>query len=324
MSAAQRKPAASAKPSPASRRTASRGANTVQKPPPAPAVSVVIPCYNEEQNIGPVVEEVLRTLGRDGEVVVVDDGCTDASAELAERAGARVVRHAYNIGNGAAWKTGIRAAHGKDIVIMDGDGQHDPADLPRLLKELSTYHMVVGARTAASDTDLHRDLANRIFNGFATYLAKKKIDDLTSGYRAIRGRLAKQFAYLLPNTFSSPSTITLALIRAGYSVKYEPIIVRRRKGKSKIRPVRDAIRFFLIMLKISTLFSPLRVFLPVSALFFALGVAYYGFTYVTEHRFTNMSALLITNGVLTFLLGLISEQIAQLRLDRSEEHHLDD
>ncbi|MDH5526760.1 MAG: glycosyltransferase family 2 protein [Nitrospirota bacterium] len=289
-----------------------------------PEVSIVIPCYNEEMNIGPVVKEIIEVMGDRAEVVVVDDGSTDDTVPIAEKAGARVVRHAYNIGNGAAWKTGIRAAHGKNIVIMDGDGQHDPQDLPRLLEGLGTFHMVVGARTSKSDTDLHRDVANRIFNTFATYLAKKKIEDLTSGFRAIRGRLAKQFAYLLPNTFSSPSTITLATIRAGYSVNYEPIEVRRRKGKSKIRPLRDAIRFFLIMLKISTLFSPLRVFLPISGLFLALGLGYYGYTYFTSLRFTNMSALLITNGVLTFLLGLVSEQIAQLRLDRSEEHHLND
>ncbi|MDH4228148.1 MAG: glycosyltransferase family 2 protein [Nitrospirota bacterium] len=289
-----------------------------------PPLSVVIPCYNEEMNIGPVVAGVRTQMGPEVEVIVVDDGSSDATARIAAEAGARVVRHAYNIGNGAAWKSGIRAARGRNIVIMDGDGQHDPADITRLVAALDDYHMVVGARTRSSDTDMHRDVANAVFNAFATYLAKKRIEDLTSGFRAFRGRLAKQFAYLLPNTFSSPSTITLATIRAGYSVRYEPIVVKRRKGKSKIRPLRDATRFFLIMLKVSTLFSPLRVFLPAAALFFVAGAGYYAFTYITSHRFTNMSALLITNSVLVFLLGMISEQIAQLRLDRSEEHHLDE
>jgi glycosyltransferase involved in cell wall biosynthesis len=300
------------------------GEQAVALAPDGPPLSVVIPAYNEAMNIADVVAGVRKVLRRMDEVIVVDDGSTDGTAEAAERAGARVVRHAYNIGNGASLKTGIRAAKGRHIVLMDGDGQHDPADIPRLVDALAEYHMVVGARTSGSDTDLHRDVANQVFNAFATYLAKKKIEDLTSGFRALRGRIAKQFAYLLPNTFSSPSTLTLGLIRAGYSVRYLPIVTARRKGKSKIRPIKDAIRFFLIMLKISTLFSPLRVFLPVSGAFFALGVLYYGYTYLTEHRFTNMSALLISSAVLTFLLGLISEQIAQLRLDRSEEHHLED
>jgi len=300
------------------------GEQAVALAPDGPPLSVVIPAYNEAMNIADVVAGVRKVLRRMDEVIVVDDGSTDGTAEAAERAGARVVRHAYNIGNGASLKTGIRSAKGQNIVLLDGDGQHDPADLPRLVAGLDLYHMVVGARTGGSDTDLHRDLGNRVFNAFATYLAKKKIEDLTCGFRALRGRLARQFAYLLPNTFSSPSTLTLGLIRAGYSVLYVPIVTRRRKGSSKIRPVRDAIRFFLIMLKISTLFSPLRVFLPVSGAFLALGVLYYGYTFATRHQFTNMSALLLSSGVLTFLMGLISEQIAQLRLDRSEEHHLED
>jgi glycosyltransferase involved in cell wall biosynthesis len=300
------------------------GEQAVALAPDGPPLSVVIPAYNEAMNIADVVAGVRKVLRRMDEVIVVDDGSTDGTAEAAERAGARVVRHAYNIGNGASLKTGIRSAKGQHIVLMDGDGQHDPADLPRLVAGLDLYHMVVGARTGGSDTDLHRDVGNRVFNAFATYLAKKRIEDLTCGFRALRGRLARQFAYLLPNTFSSPSTLTLGLIRAGYSVLYVPIVTRRRKGKSKIRPVRDAVRFFLIMLKISTLFSPLRVFLPVSGGFFLLGVLYYGYTFVTRHQFTNMSALLLSSGVLTFLMGLISEQIAQLRLDRSEEHHLED
>lgn len=302
-------------------RTGKRGGGAMRG---RPSVSIVIPAYNEALNIADVVAGVRAVVRSGDEVIVVDDGSTDGTGAAAEAAGARVLTHAYNIGNGAALKTGIRGAHGEHIVLMDGDGQHDPADIPRLLADLDRYHMVVGARTAASDSDLHRDVANRVFNGFATYLAKKQIDDLTSGFRALRGRIAKQFAYLLPNTFSSPSTLTLGIIRAGYSVQYLPIVARRRKGKSKIRPVRDAIRFFLIMLKISTLFSPLRVFLPVAGAFITLGVGYYLFTYVTTRRFTNMSALLISSGVLTFLMGLISEQIAQLRLDRTEEHHLED
>lgn len=289
----------------------------------APKLSIVIPAYNESMNIGQVLPRVRAVLAEGDEIIVVDDGSTDGTADVAARAGARVIRRAYNVGNGAAVKTGIRAATGDYVIIMDGDGQHDPADIPRIVEHLADYHMVVGARTRASDSDLHRDMANHIFNRFASYLAKHRIEDLTSGFRGLHAGLAKQFCYLLPNTFSSPSTLTLGLIRAGYLVKYIPIVAARRGGRSKIKPLRDAVRFFLIMLKISTLFSPLRVFLPVSGLFLGTGVLYYLYTFVTAHRFTNMSMLLMVTGVLTFLLGLVSEQIAQMRLDRSEEHHLE-
>jgi glycosyltransferase involved in cell wall biosynthesis len=283
-------------------------------------LSIVIPAYNESMNIGAVIPRLREVLADGDEIIVVDDGSTDNTANVAEEAGARVIRRAYNVGNGAAVKTGIRAAKGDYIIIMDGDGQHDPNDIPRIVEQLTDYHMVVGARTSESDSDLHRDVANQIFNKFATYLAKHKIDDLTSGFRGLHADIAKQFAYLLPNTFSSPTTLTLGLIRAGYLVKYIPIVAARRGGKSKIRPIADGIRFFLIMLKISTLFSPLRVFIPISGVFFGTGVLYYLYTYATAHRFTNMSMLLLVTGALTFMLGLVSEQIAQMRLDRTDEH----
>ncbi len=289
-----------------------------------PRLSIVIPAYNEAMNIGAVIPKVRAVLSDRDEIIVVDDGSGDDTADIAEAAGARVIRRAYNVGNGAAIKTGIRAARGRYIIIMDGDGQHDPADIARIVEHLADYHMVVGARTRQSDSDLHRDVANQIFNRFASYLAKHKVEDLTSGFRGLHADIAKQFCYLLPNTFSSPSTLTLGLIRAGYLVKYIPIVAARRGGKSKIKPVRDAIRFFLIMLKISTLFSPLRVFLPVAGLFFGTGLLYYLYTFTTAHRFTNMSMLLLVTGVLTFLLGMVSEQIAQMRLDRTDEHQHDE
>jgi len=283
-------------------------------------LSIVIPAYNESMNIGAVIPRLREVLAEADEIIVVDDGSSDNTADVAEEAGARVIRRAYNVGNGAAVKTGIRAAKGDYIIIMDGDGQHDPNDIPRIVEQLGDYHMVVGARTSESDSDLHRDVANQIFNQFATYLAKHRIDDLTSGFRGLHADIAKQFAYLLPNTFSSPTTLTLGLIRAGYLVKYIPIVAARRGGKSKIRPIADGIRFFLIMLKISTLFSPLRVFIPISGVFFGTGALYYLYTYATVHRFTNMSMLLLVTGALTFMLGLVSEQIAQMRLDRTDEH----
>ena len=204
---------------------------------------------------------------------------------------------------------------------MDGDGQHKPEDIPRLLEQIGPFDMVIGARTRESETSAHRDIANMIYNKFATYLTKQEVLDLTSGFRAIKTDIAKRFIYLLPNTFSYPSTLTLSLIRSGHSVTFIPIVAKKREGKSKMKLLKDGVRFLLIMLKIVTLYSPFRVFLPVSVGFFGIGVAYYIYTFITTHRFTNMSALLTSNGIIIFMMALIAEQIAQLRLDKTEEDH---
>jgi len=282
-------------------------------------ISVVIPAYKEARVIGTVIKGVHAVLKDRCEVIVVDDGSPDETGKIAQEAGARVVRHPYNMGNGAAVKSGLRAAEGDIIVLMDGDGQHKPEDIPRLIEQIGPFDMAIGARTRESETSVHRDIANTIYNKFATYLTRQEILDLTSGFRAIKADIAKRFIYLLPNTFSYPTTLTLALIRSGHSVTFIPIVTRKREGKSKIKLLRDGTRFILIMLKIATLYSPFRVFLPVSAGFFGVGVAYYIYTFITTHRFTNMSALLISNGIIIFMMSLIAEQIAQLRLDRTEE-----
>src|SRR3970040_645197 len=201
---------------------------------------------------------------------------------------------------GAAVKSGIRAATGDIIVMMDSDGQHKPEDILRLLEPVGVYDMVIGARTRASETSVHRDVANAVYNKFATYLTKMEILDLTSGFRAIKADIAKRFVYLLPNTFSYPTTLTLSLIRSGHSVTFIPIVARKREGESKINMMTGGLRFFLIMLKIATLYSPFRVFLPVSVSFFRLDIGYYIYTFITEHRFTNMSALLIRNCIIIF------------------------
>jgi glycosyltransferase involved in cell wall biosynthesis len=280
-------------------------------------VSVVIPAYHEEDAIGKTVERILQILP-EAEVIVVDDGSGDRTAEEAKRAGAYVWSHPYNIGNGAAVKTGIRMASRDKVVLMDGDGQHDPADLPRLLEAAEKYDMVVGARDPRTHANAFRRLANAAYNRLARYATKFPVKDLTSGYRVLDRETALRYLYLLPNTFSYPTTITLAFLRSGRSVCYVPIQAKKRKGKSKIKPLKDGVRFFLIILKITTLFSPLRIFLPVSGSFFLMGVVNYAYTYWTAHRFTNMSALLFITSVLLFMLGLISEQITQLRYDRVE------
>jgi len=280
-------------------------------------VTVVLPAYNEEQVVGKTIRAI-KKLYPDFEVLVVDDGSTDNTMQEAINAGANVWPHPYNIGNGAAVKTGLRVAQGEWVVLMDADGQHAPEDIERMLEYSEKYEMVVGARTSDSQTKLHRNFANIIYNTFASYVTRFKIEDLTSGFRIIRKSTIDQYIYLLPNTFSYPSTITMAYLRSGRSIKYIPITTRFRVGKSKIKLFRDGTRFFLIITKVATLFSPLRIFIPVSLAFFLTGLCYYAFTYLTQGRFTNMSALLLNSSVIIFMIGLVSEQIAQLKYDRTK------
>lgn len=280
-------------------------------------VTVLLPAYNEAGVIGNTVERI-RALHPDFEVLVVDDGSTDNTVQEAMAAGANVWPHPYNIGNGAAIKTGLRCAQGEWVVMMDADGQHQPEDIARLLEYKDQFDMVVGARTRQSETSAHRDLANWFYNKFATYVTKFPIQDLTSGFRLVRLSVARQFIYLLPNTFSYPSTLTLGYLRSGRSVKYIPIQTKARTGRSKIKLLRDGTRFFLIITKVATLFSPFRVFLPMSAALFLIGICHYGFTFITQGRFTNMSALLFSSSLIIFMIGLVSEQISQMRYDRVE------
>ena len=288
-----------------------------------PDITILIPTYNEEAIIADVIKRVresMNRLKRNYEILVINDGSKDNTALRAKKAGARVISHPYNIGNGAAIKTGIRQAQGSILVMMDGDGQHNPENIPALLKEIIHYDMVVGARTGSSESDIHRDMANRLYNLFASYICKRKIQDLTSGFRAIKASIARQFVSLLPNTFSYPTTITMAVLRSGYSLAYVPIKANRRVGKSKIKLFRDGSRFLLIILKIATLFSPMRVFLPVSFIMFLAGVGYglFRILFVTG-SYGPTSAMLITMSVVVFMVGLVSEQVAQLRYDRSEK-----
>jgi len=275
-------------------------------------LSIVLPAKNEEKTVGSIVKSI-KVLLVDAEVVVVDDGSSDRTAEAAEKAGAKVVQHLYSKGNGAAIKSGARAATGEIIVFMDADGQHDPADISLLLARLGEGHdMVIGARQNGSQASVGRGLANGFYNKLATYMTGHRIEDLTSGFRAVRADKFREFLYLLPNGFSYPTTSTMAFFRAGYSVAYEPIHAAKRIGKSHIKPLQDGMRFLLIIFKIGTLYSPLKLFAPIAALAFAVASIWYGYTLGTEGRFTNMSALLYTGSVMVFLMGLISEQITAL------------
>jgi len=276
------------------------------------SISVVIPAFNEGQSIGPVVA-ALAAGAAWNEVIVVDDGSSDDTAERARAAGARVVVHPYNKGNGAAVKTGIRAASGEYILIMDGDGQHTAVDARRLVTFLGEYDLVVGARSPEGQASAARRLGNHALNWLATYLTGREVPDLTSGMRAARTTYLREFLHLLPNGFSTPTTTTLAFVKAGYSVRFESIETQPRIGQSKIRFVADGTTFFLILLKVITLFSPLRIFLPISVVAFSLGAAYAVWTGLTQHHITNSSVLLIVLSVVIFLVGLVSEQISTLR-----------
>ena len=281
-------------------------------------ISIIIPAHNEAENIGNLVREI-RTLYPAAEVIVVNDGSKDETANVAYEAGAEVYSHPYNIGNGAAIKSGIRAASGDIMVFMDADGQHNPEDVARLLELFPEYDMVVGARSFAGQASFGRAVGNKIYNWLGSYVAKFPIHDLTSGFRAVKADIAHGFLYLLPNTYSYPTTLTLGVLRTGRSLKYIPIRTQPRKqGTSGIKLFRDGVRFFMIIIRICTLYSPMRVFLPVSFSMILLGLINYAFTYFTQGRFTNMSALLLTNGVLVFMMSLISEQICQLRFERRE------
>jgi glycosyltransferase involved in cell wall biosynthesis len=285
-------------------------------------VSVIIPAYNEEQAIRQVViqvKQVLETCHYEHEILVVDDGSVDKTAEEAAQGGAVVLQRPYNIGNGAAVKHGIRHATGDVVLLMDGDGQHDPADIPRLLSDIDRYEMVVGARQAESETELHRDMANGLYNRLASYVVGYKVKDLTSGFRAIKAKVAKNIVYLLPNGFSYPSTSTVVLFRSGYSVKYVPIKTAARIGQSKIRLLRDGLGFLFILLRIAVMFVPMRIFLPLSAVIFLPGFSYAIYRLILGRSWTLPIVISITAGLLIFALGLISQQISLLRMDRSED-----
>jgi glycosyltransferase involved in cell wall biosynthesis len=276
--------------------------------------SVVIPAFNESASVGAVVA-ALGHAARWHEILVVDDGSSDDTGAQAESAGARVVRHPYNKGNGAAVKTGIRSATGRCILIADADGQHQPADAVRLVSLLDRYDLVVGARSSVTQASTARRLGNGALNWLASYLTEQHIPDLTSGFRAARRDCLLEFLHLLPNGFSTPTTTTLAFLKAGYSVRFEPVDAAQRHGASNIRLGSDGVRFTLILLKVITIFSPLRIFLPISAGAFLLGAGYAVWTILTQAHVTNSSVLLILLSVVIFLVGLVSEQISSLRFE---------
>jgi glycosyltransferase involved in cell wall biosynthesis len=281
-------------------------------------VSVILPAKNEAEGLRQTLPG-LRTLFPEAEIIVVDDGSTDGTATVAVEHGARVLSSPYPMGNGAAIKRGARAASGDILVFMDADGQHDAADVHRLIEKIAAgFDMAVGARNASGQANVGRGAANAFYNHLASWMTGHRVEDLTSGFRAVRADRFREFLHLLPNGFSYPTTSTMAFFRSAYPVAYVPIEVARRIGKSHIRPLRDGARFLLIIFRIATLYSPLKLFAPTSMVFGGLGLAYYAYTYATQQRFTNMSALLLSAAVIVFLIGLVSEQITALTYRRDQ------
>jgi glycosyltransferase involved in cell wall biosynthesis len=282
-------------------------------------LSIVIPAKNEAMGLRSLLPKLTRSFP-DAEIIVVNDGSTDETPEVCREHRIRLINHVYSMGNGAAIKTGARTATSDILIFMDADGQHNPDDIPRLMDKMDEgYEMVVGARHTSSQASFARRVANHLYNKLASMMTGYKIDDLTSGFRIVRARHFRRFLYLLPNGFSYPTTSTMAFFRSGLPVAYIPIHAAKREGKSNIHLFKDGLRFFIIIIKVGSLFSPMRLFLPMSLLIFTLGLGYYIFTFITEHRFTNMSALLLTSSVLVFLMGILSEQVSALHYKDSDQ-----
>lgn len=286
--------------------------------PSGPSLSIILPAKNESEGLQQVLPS-LRAQFPDAEVIVVDDGSTDDTAQIASALGARVLSSPYSMGNGAAIKRGARAAAGDILIFMDADGQHDPAHIPALLAKLEEgFDMAVGARNASGQASLQRGLANAFYNRLASWMTGHKVMDLTSGFRAVNAAKFREFLHLLPNGFSYPTTCTMAFFRSAYPVAYVPIPVNKRVGTaSHIRPLKDGIRFLLIIFKIATLYSPVKLFAPTALGFFCVGIGYYGYTFFTQGRLTNMTTLLLSASVIVFLIGLVSEQITTLTYRRA-------
>jgi glycosyltransferase involved in cell wall biosynthesis len=283
-------------------------------------ISIVIPAKNEAANLQALLKQI-KTVAPDAEILVIDDGSTDDTSLIAKNADATVIKHPYSQGNGAAIKTGARKAKGDIIIFMDADGQHDPNDIPDLLAKLEEgYDMAVGARHVSTQSSWLRKIGNAFYNWLASIMTGHRIEDLTSGYRAVRADKFRKFIYLLPNGFSYPTTSTMAFFRSGFPVAYVPIHAGKREGKSHIQLFRDGMRFFIIILRIGALFSPMRLFLPISATVFITGLSYYAYTFSTTGRFTNMTALLLMSSLLIFLIGILSEQISSLHYRSAEDN----
>lgn len=298
---------------------------TQEQPRHAPQfdATIIIPAYNEKENIAAVVRSIQELPGT-YDILVVDDCSSDGTGAIAKEAGARVLRHPYNKGNGASVKSGMRHALGPKVIIIDGDGQHPPDLIPHMVELLEVYDLVVGARTKSSETHWIRDLGNWVFNTFGSIVAGCPIPDLTSGFRGMRREVAMEFIHMFPNGFSLPTTSTLSVITAGYNIHYIPIVARRRKGLSKIKPLQDGLRFLYIIVRVAVNFKPMRVFGPLALIFFIMGIGSTLWYYQNANKtFNAYNVMLFIMSVQILLFGLIAEQIAALRFSLGKSQHFE-
>lgn len=283
------------------------------------SLSIVIPAYNEGTTIGNIIAQV-HELHPYAEVVVVDDCSSDNTALVASAAGANVISRPYNIGNGAGVKTGVRAATGDVVIIMDGDGQHNPADISRLLGHIGRYDMVIGARSRAGQQNWIRWLGNSLINRLGSYLTGLKMEDLTSGFRAFRRDILLHYIHLLPNQFSWPTTSALAFAKAGYHVRFEPIAMQRRQGgRSHQKLLKNGLKFTIIIFRIISLFNPLRIFIPVMLLFILLSVVSYFLGVANDGNWLHLpptAMFCLIAALFFFFFGLLAEMISALRFER--------
>ena len=275
-------------------------------------VSIILPARNEADSLRKLLPEIKKVCPQ-AEILVINDGSTDSTIEVCNEAEVRIFSHQRALGNGAAIKAGARQATGDIYIFMDADGQHLPEYIPEFLKKMKEgYDMVIGARNQQSHAGKPRYIANVIYNKLATYMSGHDVKDLTSGFRAVKADAFKRFLYLLPNGFSYPTTITMAMFRSGYQLDYLPIDCNKREGSSHIKLLQDGVKFLLIIFRVTSLYSPLKIFAPISLFLFTMGLSYYAYTFLLYSRFTNMSMLLLVSSIIIFLIGLISEQITFL------------
>lgn len=282
-------------------------------------ISIIIPAYNEAGSIGDVLN-MLHDWRERAEIIVVDDASTDRTAEIAQAAGVRVIRHLRRKGYGAGLKTGIRAAAGDIVVMMDADSEHNAEQIARLLDALGDNDMVVGARGKGSHAPLLRRPLKWLLFQVANYLAQTKIPDLNSGFRAVRKGVVKLFLHILPNGFSFSTTLTLALFKEGYNIAYVPITTAPRVGTSTVDPIRDGFNTIMLIIRVIALFDPLRVFLPTSTALFSIGVIYWllDIIYRQHLNVPSGAVMVILASVIVFMFGILADQVSAIRREKYE------
>ena len=276
--------------------------------------SIIIPLFNEENSIIRVISNLdnyLKPKGYNYEIIVVNDASSDKSGELVKNAnGIKLINQPYNKGYGAAIKTGVRNAQYDWVLFFDSDGQHKPEDIEKFLAGTDNFDMVVGERVNYQGSII-RKIGKKFLKIVANYLTQQDIPDLNCGLRLVKKEYFLRFIHLLPNSFSLTTTITLAFFREGLNIKYIPINVAVREGKSSLK-IKDGLKTFLGILRTIIFFSPLRVFFPASLIFLIGTLVSLGFN-LKQMNLSDTTVLLFVSSLLIFFFGLIADQLAAIR-----------